>query len=359
MSERFARWEARLGEVRAAGRWRAVTPVTPTGPVTARVDGREVIVACSNDYLGLAFDLRVPATGGGAGASRLIGGSRPAHHALESALEEIFGRPALTFSSGWAANLAVLSTVCEPGDLIASDELNHASIIDGLRLSRAERRVVAHADPTAVPPDARLSVVEGLFSMDGDVPPLDRWPRTPWLCVDEAHAVGCLGPSGRGIAAMQGVEPDILVGTFGKAYGAAGAFVVGPPALKDLLINAGRSFIFTTAVPEVVAQIALAGLRAADDERRERLAWNVTYFRSALRQIGWAPLGDHHIVPIVVGPAVMDWSRRLLDRGIFVPGIRWPTVARGSERLRFTLSAAHERHHLDRILDALGPPPSA
>ncbi len=355
MNERYARWEERLAEVRAAGRWRSLTPVTPTGPVTALVDGREVIVACSNDYLGLAFEAQVQAAGGGAGASRLIGGSRPAHHALEAALEDLFGRPALTFSSGWAANLAVLSTVCEAGDLVASDAQNHASIVDGLRLSRADRRVVAHADPTAVPADARHSVVEGLFSMDGDVPPLDRWPTAPWLCVDEAHSVGCLGPSGRGVAAMMGREPDILVGTFGKAYGAAGAFVIGPQPLKDLLINAGRSFIFTTAVPEAVAQMALAGLRAANDERRGQLAANVRYFREALRQLGWAPLGDHHIVPLVVGPTVMDWSRRLLDRGVLVPGIRWPTVARGAERLRFTVSAAHQRDHLDRIVDALGP----
>lgn len=356
---RAAPWARRLREIDAQGLTRTLRALRPTGPVTGELDGRPVLVACSNDYLGLAWDPEVQAAarGGGAGGSRLISGTRPVHVELEEALEAHFGRPALLFGSGWHANVAVFSTVCEAGDLVASDALNHASIIDGLRLGRAERRVVPHLRPEAVPPDARLVVVEGLFSMDGDVPDLRRYPPDPWLAVDEAHAVGCLGPGGRGAAAAQGVEPDILVGTFGKAYGAAGAFVVGPPELKRLLINAGRPFIFSTAPPEPVAAMALAGLRRADDALRERLAANAERLRTGLRQLGWEVLGSHHIVPVVAGEHAMELSARLLARGVYAPGIRFPTVARGAERVRFTVSAAHTPDQLDRICEAMGPRP--
>ncbi len=358
MSDRYARWRERLAGVRARGQHRVVHPITPTGPTTGLLDGRELVLACTNDYLGLAWDpaVRAAATGGGSGASRLISGTRPLHAELEAELEARFGRPALVLPSAWHANLAVMQAVVEPGDLVASDALNHASIIDGLRLSRAERVVVPHADPTAIPDGARLVVVEGLFSMDGDIPDLRRYPAGPWLAVDDAHGVGALGPGGRGAAAAQGVTPDILVGAFGKAYGAAGGFVVGPPELRELLINVARSFIFTTAAPEPVLAMALAGLRRADDGLREQLAANVTYLRTALRQQGWDPLGSAHIVPIVVGPSVMSLGARLREKGVYAPGIRWPTVPEGQERIRLTVSAAHTREQLDRVADALGSP---
>ncbi|MCB9699823.1 MAG: aminotransferase class I/II-fold pyridoxal phosphate-dependent enzyme [Alphaproteobacteria bacterium] len=316
-----------------------------------------MIVACSNDYLGLAWDpeVRAAAAGGGSGGSRLISGARPVHRQLEEAVGDWLGRPALLFNSGWNANLGVLQALGEAQTRIASDALNHASIIDGLRLSRAERIVVPHADPGAIPADVDAWVVEGLFSMDGDVPPLPAYPSGPLSVVDEAHAVGCLGPGGRGAAAMLGVEPDVIVGTFGKAFGAAGAFVAGPPALVDLLVNTARSFVFTTALPEPVAAMALAGLRRADDELRARLAANTERFRCALLQLGWTPLGDAHIVPVVVGPSAVALGRRLLEAGVFAPPIRWPTVARGQERIRFTVSAAHTPEQLDRVAEALGP----
>jgi 8-amino-7-oxononanoate synthase len=359
--DRTAPWRRRLERIAAAGRTRRLRTATPTGPTTALVDGHEVVVACSNDYLGLAWDpeVRAAAAGGGAGSSRLISGSRPVHRQLEEALESWLGQPALLMSSGYHANLAVFATVCEAGDLVCSDALNHASIIDGLRLSRAHRRIVPHADPSAIPPDARLVVVEGLYSMDGDVPPLATYPRGPWLAVDEAHAIGCLGPGGRGAAAAAGVTPDIRIGTFGKALGAHGAFVSGPRELVDLLVNAGRAFIFTTAVPEPVAAMALAGLRRADDARREQLAANTRRLRTGMLQLGWEPLGQAHIVPLVVGTGAVALSKRLLAAGVWVPGIRWPTVPRGEERLRFTVSSAHTDAQLDRILDALGPAPGA
>jgi 7-keto-8-aminopelargonate synthetase-like enzyme len=262
--------------------------------------------------------------------------------------------PALLFGSGHHANLALFSTIGEAGDRIVSDAANHASIIDGLRLSKAERIVVPHGE-SRVPDDALLVAVEGLFSMDGDTAPLPSYPKGPWLAVDEAHAVGCLGPGGRGVAAMLGVAPDFVIGTFGKAFGASGAFVAGPPEGIALLVNAARTFIFTTAPPEPAVAMALAGFRRADDALREQLEANVRRFRCALIQLGWTPLGDAHIVPIVTGADTMALAARLRERGVFAPGIRWPTVPAGSERIRFTVSAAHTDEQLDRICDALGP----
>lgn len=351
MSDRYQPWRRRLAAIAQAGQTRTLRCLTPTSATTALLDDTPMIVACSNDYLGLGWELRA-VTGSGATGSRLISGDRPEHHALEDALEEHFGRPALVFTSGYHANLAVFSTVVGEGDIVASDALNHASIIDGLRLGRASRRVIPHDSACE---EATLTVVEGLFSMDGDRPTLTQHAENTLLAVDEAHSIGALGPDGRGVAAAQGVLPDILIGTFGKAYGAAGAFVVGPPELKALLLNAGRSFIFTTGLHTAAARAALLGLKMADSARREKLALNVRVFRAGLRQLGWSPLGEDHIVPVVVGPRVMEHSQRLIERGIYAPGIRWPTVARGAERIRFTLSAAHTPQQLTRILDALGP----
>ena len=353
--DRYAPWASRLSEIEALGRTRRLQTVLPTGPTTAILQGREVIVACSNDYLGLAWRNR--GRGPGVGSSRLISGTRPTHEALERALEAWLERPTLVFSSGYHANLAVFSTVCEAGDRVASDALNHASIIDGLRLSRAERVIVPHGDPTAIPDDVRLIAIEGLFSMDGDVPAFDAYPERPWLAVDEAHAVGCLGPLGRGASASSHRRPDIVIGTFGKAFGAAGAFVAGPPELKALLINAGRSFIYTTALAEGLASSALKGLRAIQQEPElaSQLAANSLLLRGFLRELGWTVLGDHHIVPVVTGPRTFEIAARLLDHGVFAPPIRPPTVPVGGERIRLTASAAHTRTQLERIAEAFGP----
>jgi 7-keto-8-aminopelargonate synthetase-like enzyme len=350
-----------MDEIRDAGRLRAPVPVQPISATTGLLYGREVVIACSNDYLGLAWDPRVrkAASGGGSGGSRLISGTRPSHVELESELERKFGRPALVFPSTWHANLSVFQAALEAGDKVASDALNHASIIDGIRLSRAQKVIVPHAQPQAVPTDVAMIALESLYSMDGDVPDLRAYPRRPWLAVDEAHAVGALGPDGRGIAASQGVTPDVLIGALGKAYGAAGGFVIGPPELKELLVNVGRSFIFTTAAPEPVVRMALAGIRAADAELRERLAGNAALFRTGLRDLGWSPLGVAHVVPVVVGPKAMEVAATLLERGVYAPGIRWPTVPAGQERIRFTVSAAHTPEQIEQILEALGPPGSS
>ena len=329
-------------------------PLTVTGPVTARDDHREILVMSSNDYLGLAQHPEVQAAwrGGGSGSSRLIAGSRPAHRALEDHLEDQYGHPALVFSSGYQANLAVLTTLFEAQDTVASDALNHASIIDGLRLGKANRTIVPHG--TLPEPGTSGGVVEGLYSMDGDTVDLVGWrSRVQGLVVDEAHAVGTLGPGGRGVSLAQGIEADVIVGTFGKAYGAAGAFVVAPPSFKELLISLGRSFVYTTALAEPAAHAALAGLRLATDERRQTLQAAVMRFRAGLEDLGLQGLGEAHIVPVVLGPRTMAVAQAMFERGVYVPGIRWPTVPRGRERLRFTLSAAHTPDHLDRALDAL------
>ncbi|MCB9677055.1 MAG: aminotransferase class I/II-fold pyridoxal phosphate-dependent enzyme [Alphaproteobacteria bacterium] len=294
--------------------------------------------------------------GRGAGSSRLISGSRPVHATLERYLEDWLGQTALFFTSGYQANLAVFSTVCGAGEIVASDARNHASIIDGLRLSKAERLVVPHADPEVIPKGVDLVALEGLYSMDGDVPPFARYPTDPLLAVDEAHALGVLGPDGRGAAAASGVKPDILIGTFGKALGAAGAFVAGPPELKDLLVNAGRSFIFTTAPPESVAKAALEGLQAARSrpELREQVLRNATVLRGHLAQLGWKVRGSAHILPVLCGGEAMEIARRLLDRGVYAPGIRFPTVPEGEERIRITVSAAHTDEDLAKIAEAFG-----
>jgi len=364
---RYAPWADRVQALQARGRRRHLRTLRPTGPTTGLLDGREVVVACSNDYLGLAWrpEVRDAARGGGSGASRLIAGDRPVHHQLEDAVQNWLGRPATLFTSGYHANLGLLGAILQRGQSVASDALNHASIIDGLRLSRAERHVVPHARPELVPDDVDVVVVEGLYSMDGDVPELGAYPggatstHGPVLVVDEAHAIGCLGPEGRGAAAEHGVLPDVRVGTFGKALGAHGAFVEGPPELRELLVNAARTFIFTTGPAEPVVAMALAGLTLMrrEPELRERLQANAGHLRQGLRDLGWQVLGQAHIVPVVVGPEVMDLDARLLDAGIFAAGIRPPTVAPGTERIRFTVSAAHTRAQLDRILHAMGPRP--
>ncbi len=352
---RYAPLQNRMSSVEAAGLKRELRELEMLDGVRGILNGRPVTVFCSNDYLGLAHhpDVRAAYDGTGAGASRLISGNRPAHVALEDSLSELYGRPATLFSSGYHANLALMSTVIGRGDLVASDALNHASLIDGLRLSRATRQVLPHGDPSGIEPGTRMVVVEGVYSMDGDILALDSYRGAHWLAVDEAHAFGVLGPQGRGAAAAQGVEPDFVVGTLGKAIGTYGAFVVGPPSLRELLVSRGRSFIFTTGLPEPLVRASVVALSLATDARRERLAENVARFRGGLNELGIVALGHTHIMPIVLGSRTMAVADALLARGLWVAGIRSPTVAEGTERLRITLSASHTFDQIDRLLEAL------
>ena len=352
---------ARLAAVDAAGRRRVLRPLEPVDAVHARdASGRVVCVFSSNDTLGLAQHPAVRAAwaaGAGVGSARLIAGDRPAHHALEDALGDRFGRRVTLFSSGWHANLAVLSTLLQPGDTAASDALNHASLIDGLRLAGARKVILPHGS-AAIPSGARVAVTEGLFSMDGDIPDLAAWAAGAaavgaWTVVDEAHAVGVLGPEGRGAAAARGVVPDVLIGTLGKALGSQGAFVVGPEALHDLLISVGRTFLFTTGLPEGAVAAARVALGLATDARRAQVAENAARLRAGLRARGQAAAGDGPIVPLVLGPRAMIVADALWDAGFAVPGIRPPTVAPGTERLRFSVSAAHTPAQIDALLAAL------
>jgi 8-amino-7-oxononanoate synthase len=366
---------------RAAGLYRSRRVTDgPQGPQMV-VDGRRVLTFCSNDYLGLAADPRlgealqrgVARFGAGAGAAHLVNGHSRAHHALEEELADFVGRErALLFSTGYMANLGVISALLGRGDTVIEDRLNHASLIDGAVLSRARLRRYAHVDPlqlgeTLDRADGRcLVVTDGVFSMDGDVAPLASLARqcerkTAALMVDDAHGLGVLGPGGRGSVAAVGLDTarvPILVGTLGKALGTAGAFVAGDADLIETLIQQARPYIYTTAMPPAVAEATRASLRLCRDERwrREHLAALIGRFRAGAARIGLELMpSPTPIQPILVGDAARAsrWSQALLDEGVLITAIRPPTVPEGSARLRVTLSAAHSASQVDALLDVL------
>jgi 8-amino-7-oxononanoate synthase len=322
---------------------------------------------CSNDYLALA---RLPAPGhaSGSGASRLVTGERSDHVALEKAVAELVNLPdALVFSSGYAANIGVLSALAGPDDLIVSDALNHASIVDGSRLSRARTIVVPHLDVGAVeralraPRTGRAIVVtESYFSMDADGPDLRVLRRVcdehgAVLVVDEAHALGVLGPDGRGLCLEAGVAPDALVGTFGKSFGAGGAFVAGCPALVTWLWNRARSFVFSTGLSPAVAAAAKRGIEIAraEPERRGRVLAAAAQLRRGMQQLGLEPRGFGPIVPWVVGDPgkAVAAAQALRVAGVDAAAIRPPSVPVGTARLRFTVTAAHEEADVARAIN--------
>jgi 8-amino-7-oxononanoate synthase len=379
--------EAELAALSAQDRLRACPAVEGASRTSVSVSGHPRLSFCSNDYLGLAGHPALAIAAGaaaardgfGASASRLVSGDLPALRQLEARLASFLGRQAaLVFPSGYQTNLGVPTALAGPEDVIVSDALNHASIIDGCRLSRARIAIYPHADASAAErllreargARRRLLITESLFSMDGDVAPLGLLAQAATdhdavLVVDEAHAFGVLGPGGRGLCAASGVEPDVLVGTLGKALGAAGGFVAGSRVLRDLLVNRARSFVFATALPPPVAAAAHAALDIVDspdgDHRRHRLQAHAERLAAALTALRPtdvpAPnsLPGSPIQPLVIGPdgRALAASAALAAQGIFVPAIRPPTVPAGSARLRITLSAAHESTDLDRLLEAL------
>jgi len=348
------------------------------------VDGHPAIDFCSNDYLGLARDWRVAGAvaaaaathGTGARSARLLSGNHPLHEALEEALAAFKGTPAaLLFASGFLANLGAIPALVGRGDVLYVDALNHASLVDGARLSRSEIRIFPHRDldelHRLLEADAgrfrrRLIAVDGVFSMDGDLFPLDdlvglarRYDA--WTYVDDAHGTGVLGAGGRGATEHFGVEEsiDVVMGTLGKALGSVGAFIAGSRTVVDYLMSRARSFVFTTASPPMLAAAALTALRIATNEswRRDRVRANARRLRAALEGLGW-PCGgepDVPIVPIVVGEAAeaMRLARRLADRGFVVGAIRPPAVPPGTARLRLSLSADHTTDQVDALADAL------
>lgn len=324
---------------------------------------------CSNDYLGLAAEPLTVEALPGAGAARLIAGEQAEHLQLEGAVAQWLGvESALLFTSGYAANVGLLSSLARPGDLVVSDRHNHASIIDGIRLSKAEVAVVPHLDVEATaaalakhPSGRRWVVTEGYFSMDADTPDLRALravcdAHDAALLVDDAHALGVLGPGGKGCCAEQGVVPDALTGTFGKAFGAGGAFVAGSAPLIDWLWNRARSFVFSTGLSPLVAAAARRGVDRADKTPalRARTLAAAHSLRSCLGDLGIAVNGYGHILPVIVGSpeAAVEASRKLGAEGIHVQAIRPPTVAPGTSRLRITASARMNEIELSQAAGA-------
>jgi glycine C-acetyltransferase/8-amino-7-oxononanoate synthase len=360
----------RLDELRASGLHRRLRLIEGAQGPRVVLDGQSVLLLCSNNYLGLADHPQVREVaaaaairwGAGAGASRLISGNMAPHQRLEERLAAFKGYEAgLLFGSGYLANIGAISALAGRGSVVFSDELNHASIVDGCRLARAETFVYRHTDVEHLAWGLRkgggrgsLIVSDGVFSMDGDVAPLEQLVRLAReygcrLLIDEAHATGALGPGGRGSVAAAGLsgEVDLVVGTLGKALGSYGAYVCASAELRDFLLNTARPFIFSTALPPPVLAAALAALELleAEPQRVRRLRSNAAALRDGLRAEGLnAGGGTSQIVPLEVGEAdaTMALCERLLERGVFAQGIRPPTVPPGSSRLRFSVMATHE-----------------
>ncbi|MNQ34869.1 8-amino-7-oxononanoate synthase [compost metagenome] len=354
---------------------------SPQGPEVV-VDGQPLLAFCSNDYLGLANHPEVVRAlqqgaekwGVGGGASHLVVGHSQPHHELEEALAEFTGRPrALLFSTGYMANLAAVTALVGQGDSVLEDRLNHASLLDGGLLSGARFSRYLHndADSLAKRLDKaegnRLVVTDGVFSMDGDLADLSALAaaakaRGAWLMVDDAHGFGPLGATGGGIVEHFGLgidEVPVLVGTLGKAFGTAGAFVAGSEELIETLIQFARPYIYTTSQPPAVACATLQSLQLLRSEgwRREHLNALIARFRAGAAALGLELMDSPTpIQPILIGDSAraVEFSRLLRERGLLVGAIRPPTVPAGTARLRVTLSAAHTTEQVDRLLAALG-----
>ncbi|PZP22196.1 8-amino-7-oxononanoate synthase [Pseudomonas kuykendallii] len=372
---------ARLAERRAAHLYRQRPLLeSPQGPL-AQVDGRELLAFCSNDYLGLANHPEVIRAmqdgaarwGVGGGASHLVIGHSGPHHELELALAEFTGRPrALLFSTGYMANLAAVTALVGQGDTVLEDRLNHASLLDAGLLSGARFSRYLHNDAESLAKRLEkasgntLVVTDGVFSMDGDLADLPAICATArrkgaWVMVDDAHGFGPLGASGGGIVEHFGLGSDdvqVLVGTLGKGFGTAGAFVAGSEELIETLIQFARPYIYTTSQPPAVACATLKSLELLRGERwrREHLERLIAQFRDGAARIGLELMDSPTpIQPILIGDSAraLRLSSLLRERGLLVGAIRPPTVPAGSARLRVTLSAAHSEAQVDRLLDAL------
>ncbi|WP_018233267.1 8-amino-7-oxononanoate synthase [Thioalkalivibrio thiocyanodenitrificans] len=374
---------AELDERRARGLYRSRRILEGVQKPVQVVDGRKVVAFCSNDYLGLAGHAKVVAAfrhavgtyGVGAGAAHLVNGHTRAHHQLEEELAAFTNRErALLFSTGYMANMGVAQALAGRGDHVLEDRLNHASLIDaglvcGARFQRYRHATgvdLAQRLATLEATGERLVLTDGVFSMDGDLAPLPELSRIAaahhaWLMVDDAHGLGVLGATGAGSLEHFGLdagEVPILMGTLGKAFGTAGAFVAGSEALIETLIQSARTYVYTTAMPAALAEATRASLQIVrtDGRRREKLAALVARFREGAGQIGLRLMeSPTPIQPVLVGDSAraVRMSEHLLEQGMLVPAIRPPTVPEGTARLRVTLSAAHTKPQVDRLLEAL------
>jgi len=371
-----------LDALREAGTYKVEHELQGPQDAEVRVEGRPVVMLTSNNYLGLANHPRIREAarraieewGFGMASVRFICGTDSLHLELERRIAEFFeADAAILYTSCWNANEALFATLLDEGDAVFSDELNHASIIDGIRLCKANRYRYAHADLDALADQLekddsrhRLVVTDGVFSMEGE---LARLPALIELChdhdallvVDDSHATGVLGARGRGTAEELGVhgQVDLVTGTLGKALGgAAGGFIAGPAPAVDMLRQRSRPYLFSNALPPMIVAAALAAFDLLDEEpeRVARLRENTRRFRAALRERGFqVPEGVHPVVPIIVGDTALAirMSRELLDAGVYVSGFGFPVVPRGEARLRAQISAAHDASELDRAVEAI------
>ena len=374
--------QARLAEIDRQGLSRSRRRLNSPQQAVVQVDGQTLVNFCSNDYLGLASDPRVVAAlqtgagrwGVGAGAAHLVSGHSGAHHALEEALAEFTGRPrAILFSTGYMANMGVIAALLGRGDMLFADRLNHASLVDGARLSGARFLRYPHVDVAAL--DARLAsarsgstllVSDGVFSMDGDLAPVAALAERAdahgaWLMIDDAHGLGVIGATGGGVLEVAGLstaQVPILVGTLGKAFGTFGAFVAGGEDMIEYLIQRARTYLFTTALPPAIAAATRTAvdLVRAEGWRRDRLAELIQRFRSGAEQLGLALMpSSTPIQPLLIGDnqAAVRASAGLQAAGFWVGAIRPPTVPAGTARLRVTLTATHSEAQVDGLLAAL------
>ncbi|KAA9027073.1 8-amino-7-oxononanoate synthase [Niallia endozanthoxylica] len=368
----------RMDETKEAGLYRRLRTMN-TAPLPERlIDGQRQIVFSSNNYLGLANDQRLVDAakkamdefGVGSSGSRLTTGHTDWHQKLEKKIARFKQmEAALLFSSGFLANVGVLSSLPEAGDVILSDQFNHASIIDGCRLSKAKTVVYKHIDMNdlegklrqTISYRRRFIVTDGVFSMDGTIAPLDKIIHIAkqydaCVIVDDAHATGVLGENGRGTSEYFGVYPDVVIGTLSKAVGTEGGFVAGSKVLIDFLLNHARTFIFQTAMPPSICAASYAALERMEEstEKRQRLFSNIKKVKNGLVEMGYMVKGDQTpIIPVIIGDpreAVM-FAEKLQANGIYAPAIRPPTVPNGESRIRLTVTSAHDSKEIDYLLE--------
>ena len=377
-----------LDDLRAKGTHFRLRVLDDQQAPVCHYDGREVINLASNNYLGLAnhpklIEAAISATrafGVGSGAVRTIAGTMRIHMELEEKIARFKNVEAcVVFQSGFAANAGTVSAILGKDDFILSDELNHASIIDGARLSRAKIKVFRHKDAdhceellqeVADEPGHKLVITDGVFSMDGDIGPVDKLAALAEkygaiMMVDDAHASGVLGRNGRGSVDHFGMHGrvDVQVGTLSKAIGALGGYVCGSKDLIDYLYHRARPFLFSTSHPPSVAATCIAAFDILENEpeRIVRLWSNTRYFQDELKRVGFniggvnTPATETPITPIIVGEgrAAMDFSRALFEEGVMATGIAFPTVPEGKARIRLILTSEHTRAQLDRALETL------
>ena len=367
----------RLTHQKDLGLHRSLRTMNSASEPLMQVNGEQKLVFSSNNYLGLANDQRLIAAaestlkefGVGSSGSRLTTGNTTWHERLEHRIARFKQtEAALLFSSGYLANVGVLSSLPEKDDVILSDQLNHASIIDGCRLSKARTIIYQHVDMEDLETtlqdtqrfQRRFIVTDGVFSMDGNIVPLNEIMELArrydaFVIVDDAHATGVLGEYGRGTSEYLGVQPDVVIGTLSKAVGTEGGFVAGSKVLIDFLLNFARSFIFQTAIPPSICAASCAALDIIEEETQARhlLLANVERIKSSLNDMGYIIKGDQTpIIPVIIGDAnvSMEFAKRLQEKGVYAPAIRPPTVPTGESRIRLTVTSDHTVQNVDYLL---------